>query len=58
MLPCTKTKGDYKTLTTRLTVFGEEEKGKHLVMMALSSMCAKSEGIQVFTYDLEALLLP
>ena len=51
-------KEDYKSLTKALTeAFGGDENGKHLAMMAFRSRMRKPEkDVQVFAYNLEALL--
>ncbi|CAB4039803.1 Hypothetical predicted protein, partial [Paramuricea clavata] len=53
-----KTKEDFKVLTKALTeAFGGDENGKYLAMMAFRSrMRMPDEDIQVFAYNLEALL--
>ena len=53
-----ETKEDFKVLTKALTeAFGGDENGKHLAMMAFRSRMRKpDEDIQVFAYNLEALL--
>jgi hypothetical protein len=53
-----ETKEDFKVLTKALTeAFGGDENGKHLAMMAFRSRMRKpDEYIQVFAYNLEALL--
>ena len=51
-------KEDYKSLTKALTgAFGGDENGKHLAMMAFRRRMRKQEEVvQVFAYNLEALL--
>ena len=53
-----ETKADFKVLTKALTeAFGGDKNGKHLAMMAFRSRMRKpDEDIQVFAYNLEALL--
>ncbi len=53
-----ETKADFKVLTKAVTeAFGGDENGKHLAMMAFRSRMRKpDEDIQVFAYNLEALL--
>ena len=53
-----RAKADFKVLTKALTeAFGGDENGKHLAMMAFRSRMRKpDEHIQVFAYNLEALL--